>query len=163
MRNFTPHASTFGMVIHAAAESTADAHPPASLGADIRALRRARGVTLEALGSQIGRSVGWLSQVERDLSTPAMDDIEAIASALGVSRSFLFGAGAPRPGEEGRIVRAGAGRSLGSSDGEAGRGTVGLVERLLSPDLSDEFEVIHSVFRPGSRRKTRVARPTTEL
>ena len=44
-------------------------HSP-SLGADLRALRRARGLTLTELAGQIDRSVGWLSQVERDLSAP---------------------------------------------------------------------------------------------
>ena len=46
-------------------------HPPdqpASLGADLRALRKARGVTLAELAADLNRSVGWLSQVERDLS-----------------------------------------------------------------------------------------------
>ena len=32
-----------------------------TLGADLRALRKARGVTLAALADALGRSVGWLS------------------------------------------------------------------------------------------------------
>ncbi|MFB0939400.1 MAG: helix-turn-helix transcriptional regulator, partial [Paracoccaceae bacterium] len=39
-----------------------------TLGADLRALRKARGLTLSDLATALGRSVGWLSQVERDLS-----------------------------------------------------------------------------------------------
>ena len=38
-----------------------------TLGADLRALRKARGLTLIALAEVLGKSVGWLSQVERDL------------------------------------------------------------------------------------------------
>ena len=38
-----------------------------TLGADIRALRKARGLTLAELAQTLGRSVGWLSQVERDM------------------------------------------------------------------------------------------------
>jgi len=37
-----------------------------TLGADLRALRKARGMTLIALADALGKSVGWLSQVERD-------------------------------------------------------------------------------------------------
>jgi len=38
-------------------------------GADLRALRKARGLTLAALSDRLGKSVGWLSQVERDMSS----------------------------------------------------------------------------------------------
>jgi len=41
-----------------------------SVGADIRALRKGRGLTLEALADDLGKSVGFLSQVERGISTP---------------------------------------------------------------------------------------------
>ena len=51
-------------------------HPPSdSLGRDLRALRKARGLTLTEVAEQIGCSVGWLSQVERDLSEPSMSDL----------------------------------------------------------------------------------------
>ena len=39
----------------------------------------------------------------------------------------------------------------------------GLVEALLSPDLTDSFEVVHSTFMPGSSRKTATMRPTQEV
>ena len=41
-----------------------------TLGADVRTLRKARGLTLSQMAESMGKSVGWLSQVERDLSTP---------------------------------------------------------------------------------------------
>ncbi|MEO1470692.1 MAG: XRE family transcriptional regulator [Pseudomonadota bacterium] len=127
-----------------------------TLGRDLRALRLARGLTLEDMASRLDRSVGWVSQVERDLSTPRLSDVEAMATVLGVPLSILFGA-APAPAEEaGRIVRARARRVVGERDR-------GLVESLLSPDLTDGFEVIHSTFMPGARRVTPIRRPTTEL
>ena len=135
-------------------------HPPPpdrpSLGADLRALRRARGRTLDDLASALGRSVGWLSQVERDLSTPAIDDLRQIASELGVPLSMLFGQPLTRPEEQGIIVRKNTRRRIGSRE-------AGLVEELLSPDLTDDFEVVHSTFLPRSRLKTPVSRPTQEL
>ncbi len=63
-------------------------HPsplPKTLGADLRALRRTRGLTLQQLADRLGRSVGWLSQVERDLSEPSITDLRHLAEALEVS------------------------------------------------------------------------------
>lgn len=126
-----------------------------TLGADLRALRKARGLTLIDLADTLGRSVGWLSQVERDLSEPAITDLRQIAAALDVSVSSLFRSVAPE-GEQGYIVRAAARRPIGSR-------AAGLVEELLSPDLTDDFEVVHSTFEPRSEIMTPVTRPTQEV
>lgn len=129
---------------------------PLTLGADIRALRKARGLTLQDMADRLGRSVGWVSQVERDLSAPSVQDLRLFAALFDVPLSLLFGA-TPAPAEEaGRIVRAGARRPIGSGDS-------GLVEELLSPDLTDAFEVVHSTFAPGARLDTSVVRPTQEV
>ncbi|MDA7426408.1 helix-turn-helix domain-containing protein [Thalassococcus lentus] len=127
-----------------------------TLGADLRALRRARGLTLQYLADQLGRSVGWLSQIERDLSEPSINDLREIAMLLEVPVSALF-AHAPAPAsEDGYVVRAGAHRAIGS-------GSAGLVEALLSPDLTDDFEMVHSTFAPNSRLGKLVTRPTQEV
>lgn len=128
---------------------------PIALGADLRSLRKSRGLTLEALSGVLGRSVGWLSQVERDISAVSAGDLDELARALEVPVSLLKGAPAPSA-EEGRIVRAGRGRPIGER-------APGLVEALLSPDLTDDFEVIHSTFLPGSRSDGVVERETAEL
>ncbi|MGR3291858.1 MAG: cupin domain-containing protein, partial [Paracoccaceae bacterium] len=39
----------------------------------------------------------------------------------------------------------------------------GLVETLLSPDLTDSFEVVHSTFMPGAKRDHPAGRPTQEV
>lgn len=127
-----------------------------TLGADLRALRKARGLTLSDLAEALGRSVGWLSQVERDLSEPSVTDLRHMAAALEVPVSMLFGQ-APAPAQEaGYIVRSGARRPIGS-------GESGLVEALLSPDLTDDFEMVHSTFQPHSRIGEVVTRPTQEV
>ena len=63
---------------------TVVSHPPPgpvpldlTLARDIRALRKARGLTLVACADRLGRSVGWLSQVERGLSVPSLADLRA--------------------------------------------------------------------------------------
>lgn len=130
-------------------------HSP-SLGADLRALRRTRGLTLTELASQLDRSVGWLSQVERDLSAPSVTDLRHIARALGVPVSLLFGRAAAPAEEAGTVVRRGARRAIGSNQ-------AGLVEELLSPDLTDSFEMVHCIFEPHSRIGETVTRPTQEV
>ena len=99
-----------------------------TLGADLRALRKARGLTLASMADDLGKSVGWLSQVERDISEPSIDDLRAFARMLDVSVSSLF-----------------------------------RVEELLSPDLTDDFEVVHSAFEAGATMTHAVCRPTQEV
>lgn len=127
-----------------------------TLGVDIRALRKSRGLTLSGLSERLGRSVGWLSQVERDLSEPSISDLRQIGEALGVPMSLLFGHGSALAEEQGYVVRAGTRRPMGS-------GEEGLIEELLSPDLTDDFEMIHSTFQPRSRMQTSANRPTQEV
>lgn len=127
-----------------------------SLGADLRALRKARGQTLAGLAETLGRSVGWLSQVERDMSEPSISDLRAMSAALGVPMSILFGQAAAPVNEQGFVVRRGARRPIGGADH-------GLVEELLSPDLTDDFEMVHSTFRPGAALSEPVMRPTQEV
>ncbi|SLN61070.1 HTH-type transcriptional regulator PuuR [Falsiruegeria litorea R37] len=128
----------------------------ATLGADIRALRKARGLTLSEIAGRLGRSVGWFSQVERDMSDPSISDLRQIAECLGVPMSMLFAHSAAPASEQGYIVRAGTRRPMGA-------GEEGLVEELLSPDLTDDFEMVHSTFRPKSRMQKPANRPTQEV
>lgn len=130
--------------------------PLKSLGADVRALRKARGLTLARMAEGLGKSVGWVSQVERDLSHPSVEDLRAIAEMFGVPVSLFFGQSDAPEAEAGFVVRKGARRRIGSGDG-------GLVEEMLSPDLTDDFEVVHSVFQPGAALETPNIRPTQEV
>lgn len=129
---------------------------PQTLGADLRALRKARGMTLSAMAEELGRSVGWLSQVERDKSEPSISDLRQIAACLDVSVSSLFRQGAVPVQERGYIVRSDARRPIGSRE-------AGLVEELLSPDLTDDFEMLHSTFEPRAALTEANARPTQEV
>jgi len=125
------------------------------LAGDIRALRKARGLTLAEIALKLGRSVGWVSQVERGLSVPSLGDLRAFASLFDVPISLFFSHDVPVEEERGVVVRAGSRRSLGTSES-------GLVEELLSPDLGGSFEMLRSVFAPGAELKTETRRPTEE-
>jgi transcriptional regulator with XRE-family HTH domain len=126
------------------------------LAGDIRALRKARGLTLSAIADKLGRSVGWLSQVERGLSIPTLADLRAFAETFKVPLSlFLHEPPVASEEEQGIIVRAAARRSLGIS--ESGR-----LEELLSPDLGGSFAVVRSEFAAGSESSAAVFRQTEE-
>jgi len=127
-----------------------------TLGADLRALRRARAITLADLAARMGRSVGWLSQVERDMSEPSISDLRLIAKCLEVPMSMLFAHDSAPVAEQGYVVRAAARRPMGS-------GEEGLIEELLSPDLTDDFEMVHSTFAPHARMQAVAHRPTQEV
>lgn len=125
------------------------------LAHDIRALRKARGLTLAEIGQHLKRSVGWLSQVERGLSVPSLADLRAFAEFFGVPLSLFFSHEAEREEERGVVVRSGRRRSLGTSES-------GLVEELLSPDLGGSFEMLRSVFAPGAELTEISLRKTEE-
>lgn len=127
----------------APAETLAQARRASGVGADLRALRKARGLTLAGLAEKVGRSVGWLSEVERDLTEPTITDLRRLADALEQPMSLFFGPNPAPEDERGYVVRWNSRRALGTTG-------QGLVEQLLSPDLSGSFEIVRSVFDPGA-------------
>ncbi len=130
--------------------------PPDSLGNDLRVLRKRRGLTLIQVADAVGRSVGWLSQVERSISEPSAEELDALARTLDVSTESFFGRAPIRPEEADVIVRNNARRRFGNR-------VEGLLEELVSPDLTDDFEVVHSTFLPGCERTENVTRNTQEV
>jgi transcriptional regulator with XRE-family HTH domain len=113
-------------------QSAAPLRSTGQFGVDLRALRRSRNWTLSELADQLDRSVGWLSQVERNVSEPALDDVRNIAALFGLPVSFFFSQSPDQP-ESNYVVRANSRRTM--SDHHKG-----LVESLLSPDLGGETE-----------------------
>lgn len=89
------------------------------------------------------------------MSEPSISDLRQMARVFDVSVSSLFRVAAAA-GEEGLVVRAAARRPIGNR-------VDGLVEELLSPDLTDDFEVVHSTFNPGAALSEDVTRDTQEL
>jgi transcriptional regulator with XRE-family HTH domain len=141
-------------VAQTAATPEAPAHEQV-LASDIRALRKARGLTLSEIALKLGRSVGWVSQVERGLSMPSLADMRAFAALFEVPISLFFGHDVPDEAERGVVVRAGRRRALGTRES-------GLVEELLSPDLGGSFEMVRSEFAPGAELPARALRQTEE-
>jgi transcriptional regulator with XRE-family HTH domain len=106
----------------------------------IRDLRKRMGVTLQQMAQATGRSVGFVSQIERGLSQPTVRDLNVIADRLGVPGSYFYAlANAP---ERSWITRPSQRRTLRYADG--------FVDHLVSPSLAGRLCVLESVLAPGA-------------
>jgi transcriptional regulator with XRE-family HTH domain len=120
------------------------AKPAASIGNEIRSLRKRRGLTILDLAQRIGKSTGYVSQVERSVSAPSVADLQKVAAALGVQMAWFFDRGEAGPAEELEfIVRAGRRRKLNFG--------LGVTDYLLSPSLSGELELLYTALAPGAK------------
>lgn len=112
------------------------------VGEQIRDLRKAKGMTIAGLAEIIGCSVGYISQIERNITSVPVDRLRKFAEALGVQISWFFHGGAAGPEDErDLIVRKDDRRKLTFTGS-------GLQEELLSPNLSGEFEMIMTTYEP---------------
>ena len=79
-----------------------------------------------------------------------------MAERLEVNISFFFRSSGRAQAEQGLVLRAADRPTIGFAES-------GLTEELLSPTLSGSFEMIRSVFAPGSSSEgQRKARPTED-
>ncbi len=80
--------------------------PPGEIeiGPRIRELREASGMSLRGLARASGLSVGFLSQVERGISSIALTSLRAVADALGHPMSELFEAESEASPDDDSIV-----------------------------------------------------------
>ncbi|MBX3093372.1 MAG: helix-turn-helix domain-containing protein [Cryobacterium sp.] len=66
-----------------------------TIGRRIRALRTERGLTLDELGSAVGRAASQISVLENGKREPRLSDLTAVARALGVTLDELLTASPP--------------------------------------------------------------------
>ncbi|CCE02489.1 conserved hypothetical protein [Bradyrhizobium sp. STM 3809] len=62
-----------------------------AVGRRIRDLRRDRKLSLESVAAETELSIGFLSQIERGLSSPSLRVLATLADVLGVGIAALFG------------------------------------------------------------------------
>lgn len=127
----------------------------AGIGAEVRKLRKARQRSLAEVAASIGRSIGFVSQLERGLTRASISDLQGIARLLDVPLGWFFLDDRAPPEERGRVLRGGQRRRLGTQTG-------GLLEELLSPDLGGAFEMFLSTFEPGAEMPAANRRDTEE-
>lgn len=61
-----------------------------TIGSKLKALRTSKKYTLKQLSEEAGLSIGFLSQIERGMSSIAIDSLSKIADILGVPLSSFF-------------------------------------------------------------------------
>lgn len=64
-------------------EARNEAHGDGSLGARLRQRRRELGLTLKEVAVGAGLSVGFISQIERGITTPSLSSLASVARVLG--------------------------------------------------------------------------------
>ncbi len=110
-----------------------------AVGATIRRLREERRLSLKEVAARAGLTQSFLSQVERDLTSPSVASLRKVAQAFGVPLAALF-QGPPVPVD--RVVRRGARRQLVHPKRQ-------WRDYLLTPNLTGKLQVILSVIEPG--------------
>ena len=116
-----------------------------SVGAELRRLRLAKGLSLQQVAGRAGLSVGFVSQAERGLSALSVKALQDLGAALGKPIGWFFREGAAAAGgdESDVIVRRGQRKRLEHPG-------LGIVDHLLSPSLDGQLEVLLSEFAPGA-------------
>lgn len=114
--------------------------PPVAdpLARRIRALRRAKRLTLRDLATSAGVTESFLSQVERGLASPSISTLRRIAAGLDESIGSLFADDL----EPGRLVRSSERRVLEYPG-------LGARDEFLTASRGGRLQVILSVIDPG--------------
>ena len=132
------------------ANRAARSEPLSDLGNEIRQLRKVRGITLQQMALATGKSVGFLSQVERNLTRPSVAALQDISEALSVHIGWFFPEDGTGPaGEREFIVRKNHRRRLTYSE-LSGTEYLGLQDHLLSANLNGELALGISRYEPGA-------------
>jgi len=109
------------------------------LGATIRKLREGRQLSLKEVAARSGLTQSFLSQVERNLTSPSVASLRKVALAFGVPLTALF-QGPVMP--ENRVVRRSERKQLIHPRRQ-------WRDYLLTPSLTGKLQVILSVIEPG--------------
>ena len=109
-----------------------------AIGRRLRALRERRRITIAQLSATTGLSKGFLSRVERDITSPSVASLMALCQALDVSPGVILDA------PEVTVVRWDEAPSV-SLGGE------GITERLITPRGRRDLQVIRAEIAPGGR------------
>jgi transcriptional regulator with XRE-family HTH domain len=138
-------------------ETPADAPLATSVGAAIRRLRSAQGLTLADVADRAHISQGMLSRLETGAVSPSLETLAAVAKAIGADLATLFRDLGPRhsdaqlvkKGEGLEVVRRGTKRGHTYHLLAADRGPRKAFEPFLIT-LNDESEIFPDFEHPGT-------------
>ncbi|MEF3255663.1 MAG: XRE family transcriptional regulator [Deferribacterales bacterium] len=112
-----------------------------SIGKKIADLRLKKNLTLRQLSKLSGCSLGFLSQVERDLVSPTVSSLKKIADALDVNMMYFF----ENPNKNQRIVVRKNERNRMVNPKSK------VIYELLRPQFSDtELQALYMILEPGA-------------
>lgn len=108
---------------------------PLAIGSRIRAARQGQRLTIEQVAESTGLTKGFLSRVERDLTSPSVASLVTLCQVLAVPIGDLF------VDPETYLTRRGEGPRV-SLGGE------GIREELLTPRHERRLQIIRAVIEP---------------
>ena len=111
---------------------------PVAIGSRIRAARQSQRLTIEQVADATGLTKGFLSRVERDLTSPSVASLVTLCQVLSISIGDLFAA------PETHLTKQNEGPRI-SLGGE------GIVERLLTARSERRVQIIQAVIEPRGR------------
>lgn len=109
----------------------------AAVGKRLRAVRQNQQLTIEDVAEAAGLSKGFISRVERDITSPSVATLIAVCDVLSLPVGALFEA------EETFLVRHGTGPRINL-------GGTGATEHLLTPRSEPRLQLVHSIYEPGA-------------
>jgi len=108
---------------------------PLAIGSRIRAARQGQRMTIEQVAESTGLTKGFLSRVERDLTSPSVASLVTLCQVLSIPIGDLF------VDPETYLTRRGEGPRI-SLGGE------GIREELLTPRHERRLQIIRAVIKP---------------
>ncbi|MET4004899.1 transcriptional regulator with XRE-family HTH domain [Arthrobacter sp. UYCu511] len=111
---------------------------PVAIGSRLRAARQDQRLTIEQVADATGLTKGFLSRVERDLTSPSVTSLVTLCQVLSISIGDLFAA------PEIHVSRKGEGPRI-SLGGE------GIVERLLTSRAERRLQILGATIEPFGR------------
>jgi len=121
------------------------------IGSRIRQRRKQLNISLRELAQQVGVTASFLSQVERDLTSPSLKSLKAIAEAMGVPVfRFLLD-----ESNGGHVVRHDQRKRLSLPNPT-------LDYELLTPDLEHQMLLFLGRYEPGGSSEAISNRPEVE-
>ncbi|MGO2004694.1 helix-turn-helix domain-containing protein [Arthrobacter rhombi] len=108
---------------------------PIAIGSKIRAARHVQRMTIEQVAESTGLTKGFLSRVERDLTSPSVASLVTLCQVLSVSVGELFA----QP--ETHVVRF-------DDAPRISLGGHGIIERLVTSRSEKRLQVIRAVIEP---------------
>jgi transcriptional regulator with XRE-family HTH domain len=108
----------------------------AAIGRRLRSTRQSRHMTIEQLATSTGLTKGFISRIERDLTSPSVSTLIQLCDVLGIEIGALFAH------TDAQFVRL-------ETAPRIDLGGVAAVERLVSPRREERVQVIRSRVEPG--------------